>query len=185
MLPGDVPQSLTALKSMSDVGVTCLTPFTDRILKFIASTADKRASVFGSSIATTSGCGRRGTTANHNSLRGPGVAVVPACGPAALGQDLRAPQNDQDPVYSHHPGPNSRRQGPWGAEGDPSDHFRPRGGPPRACRVPSQEYLPKYIGQDAKQRPSSQFAGRAGSWLQAGSSSKELRGLSVRAQVRV
>jgi len=55
---------------------------------------------------------------------------------------------------------------------------------PHKCK-PSQELLPKYIEQDAKQGPSSQFAERAGSGLQSCSSSKELRGLSVRAQVRV
>ena len=49
----------------------------------------------------------------------------------------------------------------------------------------SQELLPKYIEQDAKQESPSQFAEQAGSGLQAGFSSKELRGLSVRAQVRV
>jgi len=48
----------------------------------------------------------------------------------------------------------------------------------------SQKILPKYIEQDTKQGPSSQFAERAGSGLQAFSSSIELRGLSVRAQVR-
>ena len=49
----------------------------------------------------------------------------------------------------------------------------------------SQELLPKYKEQDAKQGPSSQFAERAGSGLQSCTSSKELRGLGVRAQVRV
>ena len=49
----------------------------------------------------------------------------------------------------------------------------------------SQELLPKYIEQDAKQGPSSQIAERAGSELQARPSSQELRGLSARAQVRV
>jgi len=50
----------------------------------------------------------------------------------------------------------------------------------------SQELLPKYIKQDAKQGPSSQFAERAGSGLQAVlHQHKELRGLSVRAPVRV
>ena len=50
---------------------------------------------------------------------------------------------------------------------------------------PSQEFLPKYIEQGAKQGPSSQYAERAGSGLKALISSDELRGLSVRAQVRV
>jgi hypothetical protein len=50
---------------------------------------------------------------------------------------------------------------------------------------PGHELLPKYIEQDVKQGPSSQFLERAGSGLQAYLSSKELRGLSVRAQVRV
>ena len=45
--------------------------------------------------------------------------------------------------------------------------------------------LPKYMEQDAKQGPSSQSAERAGSGLQARSSSKELRGLGVHAQVHV
>jgi len=49
---------------------------------------------------------------------------------------------------------------------------------------PSQELLPKYIEQDAKQGPSSQFAERAGSGLQA-CNKKEMRGLGVRAQVCV
>ena len=52
-------------------------------------------------------------------------------------------------------------------------------------RRPSQELLPKYIEQGIMQGPSNQFAERAGSGLQACSSSKELLGLSVRAQVRV
>ena len=43
-----------------------------------------------------------------------------------------------------------------------------------------QELLSKYIEQDAKQGPSSQFADRAGCGLQAFYSSIELRGLSVR-----
>ena len=51
--------------------------------------------------------------------------------------------------------------------------------------VLSQELPPKYIEQDAKQGPSSRSTGCAGSWLQACSSSKELRGLGVRAQVHV
>ena len=49
----------------------------------------------------------------------------------------------------------------------------------------SKELPPKYIEQDTKQRQSSQFAERAGSELKACSSCKELRGLSVSAQVRV
>ena len=52
-------------------------------------------------------------------------------------------------------------------------------------KCPSQELPPKYLEQDTKQGPSSQSAERAGSGLQAFSSSKELRGLSVPAQVRV
>ena len=43
----------------------------------------------------------------------------------------------------------------------------------------------RYIEQDAKQGPPSQFVERAGGGLQACPSSKELRGLSARAQVRV
>ena len=50
---------------------------------------------------------------------------------------------------------------------------------------PSQELLLKYKEQDAKQGPLSKFAERAGSGLHAFSSSKKLRGLSARAQVRV
>ena len=49
----------------------------------------------------------------------------------------------------------------------------------------SHELLPKYIKQDAKQGPSSQFAQRAGSGSGLQAFSMELRGLSVRAQVRV
>ena len=49
----------------------------------------------------------------------------------------------------------------------------------------SQELLLRYIEQDAKQGPSSQFAERAGSGLEAFSSSKGPCGLSARAQVRV
>ena len=45
----------------------------------------------------------------------------------------------------------------------------------------SQELLPIYIEQGAKQGPLSQFAERAGSGLQACFSSKELRELGVRA----
>ena len=52
-------------------------------------------------------------------------------------------------------------------------------------RSRSQELLPKYIEQEAKQGPSSQSAERTGSGLQACPNSKELRGLGVRAQVRV
>ena len=44
--------------------------------------------------------------------------------------------------------------------------------------------LKKVLEQNAKQGPSSQCAERAGSGLQACFSSKELRELSVRAQVR-
>ena len=50
--------------------------------------------------------------------------------------------------------------------------------------IKSQELLPKYIEQGAKQGPSSQFAEPAGSGLNC-SSSKELRGLGVRAHVCV
>ena len=57
---------------------------------------------------------------------------------------------------------------------------------PKALPVKSsQESLPKYIEQDTKQGPSSQFAERPGSGLKACPSSMELRGLGVRAQVRV
>ena len=50
----------------------------------------------------------------------------------------------------------------------------------------SQILLRKYIEQDAKLGPSSQFAEWAGSGLEAcSSSSNELSGLSARAQVRV
>ena len=50
---------------------------------------------------------------------------------------------------------------------------------------PSQELLPKYIKQDAELGPSSQFAERAEGGMQGFFSSKELRGLNARAQVRV
>ena len=53
-----------------------------------------------------------------------------------------------------------------------------------ASEVKSQELLPKYTEQDAKQGPSSQFARRAGNGLLACPSSKELRGLGVCVQVR-
>ena len=53
------------------------------------------------------------------------------------------------------------------------------------CLKSSKELLPKYIEQDAKQGPSSQFAERAGSGLQACPSNEELRGLGLRAQVFV
>ena len=46
----------------------------------------------------------------------------------------------------------------------------------------SQELLPKYTEQDAKQGPSSQFAERAWGGLNAFSSSKELHWLGVRAE---
>ena len=52
-------------------------------------------------------------------------------------------------------------------------------------RKSSQDLLPKNIEQDTEQGLSSQFAERTGSGLQACSSSKELRGLSARAHVRV
>ena len=52
-------------------------------------------------------------------------------------------------------------------------------------RPRSQELLTKYIEQYAKQEPSSQFADRAGSGLQAFTSSRELCGRSARAQMRV
>ena len=54
-------------------------------------------------------------------------------------------------------------------------------------RKASRQLPPRYIDkeQDATQGLSSQFAERAGNGLHAFSSSKELRGLSVRAQVRV
>ena len=48
-----------------------------------------------------------------------------------------------------------------------------------------QELLPGCIEQVAKQEPSSQFAGRSGARLKACPSSSEMRGLSVRAHVRV
>ena len=41
----------------------------------------------------------------------------------------------------------------------------------------SQELIPKYIEQDAKQGPSGRFAERAGSGMQACPSSEELLGL--------
>ena len=47
------------------------------------------------------------------------------------------------------------------------------------------KHYPKYIEQDAKQEPSSQFAELARSGLKACSSSNELRGLSARAQMGV
>ena len=54
------------------------------------------------------------------------------------------------------------------------------------CQVKSSKEFPqKYIEQEAKPGPSSQFAKRTGSGQKACPSSKELRGLSVRAQVRV
>ena len=48
-----------------------------------------------------------------------------------------------------------------------------------------KKLLPEYIEQGTKQEPLSQFAERAGSGLEACSSSEELCWLSARAQVRV